>query len=105
MGDTALGPLVFEAGALLERALGIFERLDDRSGVMATIIAMAYLRYAPLVHLTSSVRHLEEIKRVINRQAGLVTESERARQELHLLYGIHVYGRGKSLPRRGPVSR
>jgi DNA-binding CsgD family transcriptional regulator/tetratricopeptide (TPR) repeat protein len=98
VGETALGPMVREAGELLERALGIFERLDDRSGVMATIIAMAYLRYAPLIHLSSSVRHLEEIKRVISRQAVLVTESERARQELHLLYGIHVYARAKSLP-------
>jgi DNA-binding NarL/FixJ family response regulator len=96
--DLPFAPLVFEAGALLERALGTFERLDDRSGVMATVIAMAYLRYAPLIHLSSSVRHLEEIKRVIARQAVQVTESERARQELHLLYGIHVYGRAKSLP-------
>ena len=36
-----LAPLVMEAGDLLERALGMFERLDDRSGVMSTIIAMA----------------------------------------------------------------
>ncbi|HTK43855.1 MAG TPA: AAA family ATPase [Patescibacteria group bacterium] len=93
-----LGTLVGEAGQLLERALGIYERLDDRSGVMATVIAMAYLSYAPLIHLSSSARHLEEIKRVISRQTELVTESERAKQELHLLYGIHVFGRAKSLP-------
>ena len=93
-----LGPLVAEAEQLLERALGIYERLDDRSGVMATVIAMAYLSYAPLVHLSSSARHLEEIKRVISRQSDLITESERAKQELHLLYGIHVFGRAKSLP-------
>jgi tetratricopeptide (TPR) repeat protein len=98
VADLPLAPMVAEAGELLERALAIFERLDDRSGVMATIIAMAYLRYAPLVHLSSSVRHLEEIKRVMARQAVQVTESERARQELHLLYGIHVYARAKSLP-------
>jgi tetratricopeptide (TPR) repeat protein len=97
IGDQPLAPLVGEAGELLERALAIYERLDDRSGVMATIIAMAYLRYAPVIHLSSSVRHLEEIKRVISRQTVLVSESEQARQELHLLYGIHVYGRGKSL--------
>ena len=95
-----LAPLVGEAGELFERALGIFERLDDRSGVMSTIIAMAYLRYAPMIHLSSSVRHLEEIKRVMSRQAEQVTESERAEQELHLLYGIHVYGRGQDAPRR-----
>jgi DNA-binding CsgD family transcriptional regulator len=93
-----LGPLVAEAEQLLERALGIYERLDDRSGVMSTVIAMAYLSYAPLIHLSSSARHLEEIKRVISRQTELVTESERAKQELHLLYGIHVFGRAKSLP-------
>jgi predicted ATPase len=98
VAELPLAPLVSEAGALLERALGIFERLDDRSGVMATIIAMAYMRYAPIMHLSSSVRHLEEIKRVLARQAVQVTESERARQELHLLYGIHVYARAKSLP-------
>jgi tetratricopeptide (TPR) repeat protein len=92
-----LAPLVGEASALLERALGIYERINDRSGVMSTVIAMAYLSYAPLIHLSSSARHLEEIKRVISRQSDLVTESERAKQELHLLYGIHVYGRAKSL--------
>jgi len=93
-----LGPLVAEAEQLLERALGIYERLDDRSGVMATVIAMAYLSYAPLIHLSSSARHLEEIKRVISRQTELVTESERARQEMLLLYSIHIFGRAKSLP-------
>ncbi|HUQ44213.1 MAG TPA: AAA family ATPase, partial [Candidatus Limnocylindria bacterium] len=97
VGGLPLASLVQEAGELLERALAIYERLNDRSGVMATIIAMAYLRYAPLIHLSSSVRHLEEIKRVMARQTVLVSESERAREELHLLYGIHVYGRAKSL--------
>src|SRR4029078_4171569 len=93
-----LGPLVAEASQLLERALGIYERIDDRSGVMSRVSALAYVSYAPLVHLSSSARHLEEIKRVISRQTELVTESERAKQELHLLYGIHVFGRAKSLP-------
>jgi DNA-binding CsgD family transcriptional regulator/tetratricopeptide (TPR) repeat protein len=87
-----------EANGLFERALAIYERLGDRTGVMSTVIAMAYLAYAPLVHLTSSARHLEEIKRVIARSESMVTESERARQELQLLYGIHVYARAKVVP-------
>jgi DNA-binding CsgD family transcriptional regulator len=98
VSDLPLAEFVIEGRRLLERALGIYERLDDRSGVMATVIAMAYMSYAPLIHLSASARHLEEIKRVISRQTELVTESERARQELHLLYGIHVFGRAKSLP-------
>jgi DNA-binding CsgD family transcriptional regulator len=59
---------------------------------------MAYLNYAPTIHLTSSARHLEEIRRVIARQQDLVTESERARQELHMLMGVHVYARAKVVP-------
>ena len=37
-----IGPLLIDAGQVLERALGIFERLGDRTGVMSTVIAMAY---------------------------------------------------------------
>ena len=62
-----IGPLFVEIGAVLERALGIYERLGDRSGVMSTVIAMAYARYSPVMHLTASARHLEEIRRVTSR--------------------------------------
>ena len=61
---TPVGPLFIEATEVLERALGIFERLGDRTGVMSTVIAMAYARYGPVMHLSSSARHLEEIRRV-----------------------------------------
>jgi DNA-binding CsgD family transcriptional regulator len=83
---------------LLERALGLFERLNDRTGVMSTVIAMAYASYAPVIHLTSSARHLEEIRRVTARLTEFVTESERARQELQMLFGVHVYARAKVVP-------
>ena len=83
---------------LLEQALANYERLDDRNGVMSTIIALAYASYAPLIHLTSSARHLEEIRRVTSRMSERVTESERDRQELQMLYGIHVYSRAKVVP-------
>ena len=65
---------------------------------MSTVIAMAYVNYAPMIHISSSARHLEEIRRVTNRMTSMVTESERARQELQLLYGVHLYARAKVVP-------
>src|SRR4029450_716699 len=93
-----VGPRFREATDVLERALGIFERLGDRTGVMSTVIAMAYTQYAPVMHLSSSARHLEEIRRVTSRLSELVTESERARLELQMLYGVHVYALAKGGP-------
>ncbi|MGH2408030.1 MAG: ATP-binding protein, partial [Candidatus Limnocylindrales bacterium] len=95
---TELLPLYVESGQLLERALGIFERLGDRTGVMSTVIAMAYSRYGPVMHLSSSARHLEEIRRVTSRLSELVTESERARLDLQMLFGVHVFARAKIVP-------
>ena len=98
VGPTAVGPLFAEATQVLERALGIFERLGDRTGVMSTVIAMAYVRYGPVMHFSSSARHLEEIRRVTTRLQELVTESERARLDLQMLFGVHVYARAKTVP-------
>jgi DNA-binding NarL/FixJ family response regulator len=50
------------------------------------------------MHLSSSARHLEEIRRVTSRLSELVTESERARLELQMLFGVHVYARAKVVP-------
>jgi tetratricopeptide (TPR) repeat protein len=93
-----VAPQVAEGNEVLERALGLFERLNDRTGVMSTVIAMAYISYAPVIHLSSSARHLEEIRRVTGRLTEFVTESERARQELQMLFGVHVYARAKVVP-------
>jgi DNA-binding NarL/FixJ family response regulator len=93
-----IGPLLAEAGKLHERALDIYERLDDRTGLMSTVIAMAYVSYAPVIAFSGSARHLEEIRRITGRISTMVTESERARQELQMLYGIHVYARAKIVP-------
>jgi DNA-binding NarL/FixJ family response regulator len=93
-----VGHLYRDAIDVLERALGLYERLGDRTGVMSTVIAMAYARYAPVMHLASSARHLEEIRRVTSRLSELVTESERARLELQMLFGVHVYARAKVVP-------
>jgi DNA-binding NarL/FixJ family response regulator len=96
--EQPIAPLFHEATQLYERALALYEQLGDRTGVMSTVIAMAYIAYAPVIHITSSARHLEEIRRVTGRLTSLVTESERARQELQMLYGIHVYARAKVVP-------
>ena len=96
--STPVAPLFVEVTQVLERALGIFERLGDRTGVMSTVIAMAYAQYGPVMHLSSSARHLEEIRRVTSRLSELVTESERARLDLQMLFGVHVYARAKVVP-------
>jgi DNA-binding NarL/FixJ family response regulator len=93
-----IGPLFVELTQVLERALGIYERLGDRTGVMSTVIAMAYAQYGTVMHLSSSARHLEEIRRVTSRLSELVTESERARLDLQMLFGVHVYSRAKVVP-------
>jgi DNA-binding NarL/FixJ family response regulator len=93
-----VGPLYSEATGMLERALATFERLGDRTGVMSTVIAMAYASYATVIHLSNSARHLEEIRRVTSRLSELVTESERARLDLQMLFGVHVYARAKVVP-------
>ncbi len=95
---SAIGPLVKETADVLERALAIYERIGDRTGVMSTVIAMAYARYGPVMHLSASARHLEEIRRVTSRLSELVTESERDRLDLQMLFGVHVYSRAKVVP-------
>ena len=95
---TPVGPLFVEARQVLDRALGIFERLGDRTGVMSTVIAMAYAQYGPVMHFSSSARHLEEIRRVTSRLSELITESERARLDLQMLFGVHVYSCAKVVP-------
>jgi DNA-binding NarL/FixJ family response regulator len=93
-----IAPIVGEIKGLLDKALGIYERLGDRRGVMSTVIAMAYTNYAPIIHFASSARHIEEIRRVTSRLSSMVTESERARLELQMLYGVHVFARSKIVP-------
>jgi DNA-binding NarL/FixJ family response regulator/tetratricopeptide (TPR) repeat protein len=95
---SAVGPLFIESQEVFNRALAIFERLGDRTGVMSTVIAMAYAQYGTVMHFTSSARHLEEIRRVTSRLSELVTESERARLDLQMLFGVHVYSRAKVVP-------
>jgi hypothetical protein len=91
-----IAPVAEEAGGLFQEALELFERLGDRRGAMSTIIAMGYLSWGPDIHLGSNAaRHIEEIRRLTSRMRAFTTESERAAFEAQLLYGVHVFARGK----------
>jgi hypothetical protein len=94
-----IAPAVYEASALFQEALELFERLGDRRGVMASIIAMGYLNWAPDIHLgSSSARHIEEIRRLTSKAKAFTNESERAAFEAQMLYGVHVFARAKVIP-------
>ena len=94
-----IAPAVYEASGLFQEALELFERLGDRRGVMASIIAMGYLNWAPDIHLgSSSARHIEEIRRLTSKAKAFTNESERAAFEAQMLYGVHVFARAKVIP-------
>jgi DNA-binding NarL/FixJ family response regulator len=93
-----IAPLFHRASELYQRALDMYERLGDRRGVMSTLIAMAYVSYGPVIHLTSSARHIEEIRRLASRMSSMTKESERAQAELQMLYGVQVYAQAKVVP-------
>ena len=103
--ELPIAPLVYEAAALFEEALELFERLGDRRGAMASIIAMGYLSWAPDIHLGSgSARHIEEIRRLTSKAKAFTNESERAAFEAQMLYGVHVFARAKVDPRPRPLA-
>jgi DNA-binding CsgD family transcriptional regulator len=97
--ELPIAPLVYDAGGLLQRALEIFERLGDRRGAMASIIALGYLNWAPDIHLgPGSARHIEEIRRLTSKAKAFTNESERALFEAQMLFGVHVFARAKVIP-------
>ncbi len=80
------------AKALLGDALERFERLDDRAGVLATVIALGYSHYH------SGVRRgiagvIEQIRKLRLRLTSTYQESERQTDEVHLLYSVHAFAR------------
>ena len=97
--ELPIAPLVKSCGERLHRALGLYEELGDRQGTMATIIAMAYLSWAPDIHIgADSARHIEEIRRLASQLASFTSESQRAFAEVQMLYGVHVFARAKVIP-------
>ena len=92
-------PVVSQAEQRLQKALELFEKLGDRRGAMSTIIAMAYMKWAPDLHVGASpARRIEEVRRLAGRLRSLSRESERAAAEAQMLYGVHVFCRAKVIP-------
>ena len=99
LAELPIAPLAHSAREHLHRALALFEELGDRQGIMASIIAMAYVSWAPDIHIgADSARHIEEIRRLATQRASFTSESQRAFAELQMLYGVHVFARAKGIP-------
>ncbi|HLF77070.1 MAG TPA: AAA family ATPase [Dehalococcoidia bacterium] len=90
--------LVAEAKTYFQRALEIYERLGDRQGAMATIIAIAIASWGPQIHVTGSAKRIEEIRRLMGRMKSLTKESERVLADAQMLFGSHVYALAKGMP-------
>jgi len=99
MEELPIAPWVRSSGERLHRSLALYEELGDRQGTMASIIAMAYLSWAPDIHIGSdSARHIEEIRRLASQLSSFTSESQRAFAEVQMLYGVHVFARAKVIP-------
>jgi DNA-binding NarL/FixJ family response regulator/tetratricopeptide (TPR) repeat protein len=94
-----IGPQYHEASELLKEALAMYERLEDRRGAMATIIAMGYLNWGADIHLGAGAgRHIEEIRRLWSNIKAFTKGSERALSEWQMVFGTHVFARAKVIP-------
>ena len=97
--ELPIGPMIERAAGRFHRALELFEGLGDRQGMMASIIAMAYLSWGPDIHIGSdAARHIEEIRRLATQKASFTSESQRAFAEVQMLYGVHVFSAAKVIP-------
>ncbi len=82
----------------LKQALEVYERIGDRQGAMSTIIAMAYISWAPDIHFAGGAKRIEEIRSLTTRMKSFTRESDRAAADAQMLYGSHVYARAKTFP-------
>ena len=89
---------VAESAERLHRAIKLYEALGDRRGLMSSIIALAYISWAPDIHLPGSAARIEEIRKLATEMDSLTKESERETAEAQMLYGVHVYARAKVFP-------
>ena len=96
--DTPVWSFFLESGERLHRAVKLYEALGDRRGLMSTIIALAYISWAPDIHLPGSAKRIEEIRKLATEFYSLTKESEREAAEGQMLYGVHVYARAKIFP-------
>jgi DNA-binding NarL/FixJ family response regulator len=99
MATLPIAPNAIAAEGYFQQALALFEKLEDRRGVMSTIIAMAYLNFGADIHLGSNpAQRIEEIRRLSTRLRSLSKESERAAADAQMAYGVHVFARAKVIP-------
>lgn len=98
VADLPIAPWIVEAMGHYRQALEIYERLGDRKGIMSTVIAMAVASWAPGIHLSGSVQHIEELRRLAARVKSFTRESERALADAQMLYGSHVYAMIRGFP-------
>ncbi|HEY7268736.1 MAG TPA: AAA family ATPase [Dehalococcoidia bacterium] len=93
-----IAPVVMQAGAHFTEALDIYERMGDLQGAMSTIIAIAFMSWAPQIHLGGSAKRIEELRRLSTRMKSLTKESDRQLADAQMLFGSHVYSRAKVFP-------
>ncbi len=96
-GDPTVTVHTTEARRLLDNALEVYEHLDDRRGVMSSLIALAYTYPVSQIPRGKAGR-IERIRRLRLRLGSLATESGQATGELQMLYGVHVYARAFGYP-------
>ena len=96
--DMPIAPLVSEGAARYERAIELFEQVGDRRGVMSAIIGRAYVDFGIEIHLLGAAKRIEEIRRLSTQLISLTRESERAKVEAQMLYGVQVFARAKVVP-------
>ena len=96
--ELPIATVMMEATERLHRAVKLYEKLGDKRGLMSTIIALAYISWAPDVHLPGSAKRIEEIRKLANEMDSLTRESERETAEAQMVYGVHVYSRAKIFP-------
>jgi DNA-binding CsgD family transcriptional regulator len=98
VAELDVAPVIAGANAFFEQAIELYDEVGDRRGMMSAIIALAYLRFAPDIHLQASAKRIEEIRRLATQLVALSRESERDRAEAQMLYGVHVFARAKVVP-------
>ena len=98
LGASPIAPEIGKVFALHRKALELFERLGDRQGAMSTVIALAYASWGPELHLPSSAKRIEEVRRLMSRMKTVTKESERALAEAQSLFGTQIYSRAKGFP-------
>jgi class 3 adenylate cyclase len=82
---------------LANQAFQIYEELGDRRGAMSALISTAYAHVADPTPRGMAGR-LEQVRRLYHRREGMTTESQRAIDDMMMLYSIHTYARGNAQP-------